>query len=229
MISLRVSCGLFLFALLSPSLFAVDPLPPVWNDFDCGWDWLDSDHRTILSRHQFHFGFSGNVRTVNGHFYESGDSDNDKPMGGFANFTLQSTIRYYPPFGLYGTPQPCESSPWDRDIRYDAFFNNLGIPDNYTYVGQKVVKGILCNGWHFLADNVPEPQGNTMWTTVPQYDPNQPPVWMDIIWNNHAINYTDWFSPPQQPIPEVWTGNALTLCSTVDGIPTEMYFDKVNQ
>eukprot|EP00009_Paramoeba_aestuarina_P004040 CAMPEP_0201524750 /NCGR_PEP_ID=MMETSP0161_2-20130828/24954_1 /ASSEMBLY_ACC=CAM_ASM_000251 /TAXON_ID=180227 /ORGANISM="Neoparamoeba aestuarina, Strain SoJaBio B1-5/56/2" /LENGTH=207 /DNA_ID=CAMNT_0047924311 /DNA_START=60 /DNA_END=680 /DNA_ORIENTATION=- len=204
---MRSSCFFFLLVCFVSMSLCQDPQPPVWSDFDGMWNWLDSDHKTILSRHQFHFGFTANVRTVNGHFYESGNTDYTKPMGGYANFTQQKTIRYYPPYGLFGTPQPCVTEAWDRTIRYDAYFNNLGIPDNYTYVGQKTVKGVKCNGWNFLADNDgDQPGGNTMWTAIPAEYSDQRPIWMDIIWNSHAIDYTDWHLPPLTPVAELQSG-----------------------
>ena len=180
--------------------------PPKWDDdYQCDWYYVDSDGKTILARQDFYMFPQENARVIFGAFDETTtqtDNQLGRPLAGFANFTSKSTIRYYPDFGLFGVAYPCYCEEWNRTYDYDATFNNLGIPDNYTYQGTKSItdwngKEIKCDAWKFIAINYPESAGNIMYTQVESENSQRPPIRMDILHNGRFIYYVNWFQPPK--------------------------------
>ena len=83
------------------------------------WEWVANDTTTVLSRHSFWWYTDLNVRVVYGHFDEAPPPVGEAPMGGYANFTSQCTVRYLPSYGKFGLPYKCAAQPWQRTIQYD--------------------------------------------------------------------------------------------------------------
>lgn len=191
-------------------------IAPKWREMSVWWKYTSGPEDGITyAQYSYYYYGSENVRVNFGPFNytDGGQGGYTTPIGGWANFTNKCTTRYVPDYGFFGNRQGCENKVWDQTFDYCQQFEDNQIPDNYTYVGRKTINGKLCNGWHFIAINYADPQGNTMWTVVPEVDANQPPVMMEIIHNGRAIWYYDFATPAAKGLYELELNQ---YCSSVN-------------